>query len=145
MGQRKIIPYEAPKGRRVNVVGAYSGDDFRYHVRSGKVTAEVFVDFLEELIPEPGAPPVVVVLDNYAVHKAKRIQPRIADLARRGLTLFFLPPYSPELNLIEPCWRHIKHGHSPQRLFKSQEALHQGVEGSVCSAPAIMTPWRHQN
>ena len=46
VGERKIINYEAPKKRRVNAVGAYSGDDFRYHVESGKLTAEVFVAFL---------------------------------------------------------------------------------------------------
>lgn len=133
VGERKIINYEAPKKRRVNAVGAYSGDDFRFHVESGKLTAEVFVDFLDTLLPKPGEPPVVVVLDNYAVHKAKRIQPRLAELRAKGLNLFFLPPYSPELNLIEPCWRHVKHHHMPTRLFQSQRALHDGVEGSLSS------------
>ena len=39
-----------------------------------------------------------VVLDNARVHKAKAIQQRITYWQRRGLYIFFLPPYSP-LNL----------------------------------------------
>jgi len=130
-GQRKVIQYQAPKGRRVNVVGAYSGDEFTFHIESGKLTAELFLAFITTLVPNPGTQPVVIVLDNYSIHKAKRIQPSIKALERQGLYLFFLPPYSPELNLIEPCWRYIKHERMIVRLFESQCALHQGVEDAL--------------
>lgn len=126
-----MINYSAPKRRRVNVVGAYSGDAFAYHIESGKLSAELFLNFVTTLVPKTGEPPVVVVLDNYSIHKAKRIQPDLKRLERLGLSLFFLPPYSPELNLIEPCWRHIKHERMTVRLFESQSALHQGVEDAL--------------
>ena len=107
------------------------GVDFVTRAVSGKLTAEVFVEFLEQLPrPTPGTP-TYVVLDNYAVHKAKRIRNRLAHLAERGLHLFFLPPYSPELNDIEPCWRYIKHQGMATRLFKTQDALHEGVESAL--------------
>ena len=88
--------YEAPKRRRVNAVGAFTGSDFEYHAESGKLSAQLFVKFLGKLVPRPEEPPAVVVVDNYSIHKAKVIQPQIEDLRRRRLTLFFLPPYSPE-------------------------------------------------
>lgn len=125
------MPYEAPKRRRVNAVGAYCGSDFEFHAESGKLTAQIFVNFLEKLVPAPEDPPTVVVVDNYSIHKAKAIQPQLKDLQRRRLSLFFLPPYSPELNKIEPCWRHIKHGRMTIRLFHTQQDLHQGVEASL--------------
>lgn len=133
-GERKIAPYEAPKRRRVNVVGALCrGVDFITRAVSGKMTAEVFAEFLEGL-PCPGPDrPTYVVLDNYGIHKALRIRDRLARLAERGLHLFFLPPYSPELNDIEPCWRFIKHQGMATRLFHSQDALHRGVESALMS------------
>jgi transposase len=42
-----------------------------------------------------------VVLDNARVHKAKAIQERILYWQKRGLYIFFLPPYSPHLNIAE--------------------------------------------
>ena len=45
--------------------------------------------------------PTVLVLDNASIHKAHLVQARQAAWAARGLTLLFLPPYSPELNRIE--------------------------------------------
>ena len=44
----------------------------------------------------------IVFLDNGAFHKAKDL--RIPS----NIALFFLPPYSPELNPAEMMWRHLK-------------------------------------
>jgi transposase len=54
--------------------------------------------------------PTYVVLDNASVHRAKIIEERIQVWQRRGLYLFFLPPYSPHLNIAETMWRHLKGG-----------------------------------
>ncbi|MBY0411599.1 MAG: transposase [Burkholderiaceae bacterium] len=53
--------------------------------------------------------PLTVIVDNACIHKAKSIQPFIAFLKTQGVTLHFLPPYSPELNHIERLWHKIKH------------------------------------
>ena len=53
--------------------------------------------------------PITVILDNASIHKSKEIQPLVELLKRRGLTLYFLPPYSPELNRIERLWHKVKH------------------------------------
>ena len=46
--------------------------------------------------------PTVVVLDNASFHKSKIFKANIAKWANRGLTLLYLPPYSPQLNIIAP-------------------------------------------
>ena len=51
----------------------------------------------------------VVVLDNARVHKSKRVQERRGFWQERGLFLFYLPPYSPQLNIAEILWRKLKH------------------------------------
>ena len=43
----------------------------------------------------------MVVLDNARVHTSKAFQERREAWEKRGLFIFYLPPYSPHLNLIE--------------------------------------------
>jgi transposase len=51
----------------------------------------------------------VVVLDNAPVHTAKLIRERIPVWQERGLFLFYLPRYSPHLNIVEILWRKLKY------------------------------------
>lgn len=51
----------------------------------------------------------VVVLDNARVHKSKVVQERRHVWEERGLFLFYLPPYSPHLNIAEVLWRKLKY------------------------------------
>lgn len=52
----------------------------------------------------------VVVLDNAGVHTARKVKELINVWRNRGMYLFFLPPYSPQLNIIEMLWREMKQG-----------------------------------
>jgi hypothetical protein len=63
-------------------------------------TAELFVLALTEFAAHL-TQPTVLVLDNASIHKARVVQAQVAGWAASGLTLLFLPPYSPELNRIE--------------------------------------------
>ena len=51
----------------------------------------------------------VVVLDNARVHTPQQVQERRPFWQRRGLFIFYLPPYSPHLNLAETLWRKLKY------------------------------------
>ncbi|MBS1652289.1 MAG: IS630 family transposase, partial [Bacteroidetes bacterium] len=54
----------------------------------------------------------IIVLDNGAFHKCKWLK------IPTNIALFFLPPYSPELNPAEKMWKHIKRKFT-NRYFKS--------------------------
>ena len=41
--------------------------------------------------------------------KSKKFKSNIAQWANKGLTLCYLPPYSPQLNIIETLWRFMKY------------------------------------
>ena len=71
-------------------------------------TAELFAGFLGLLVEQVGKP-LTIILDNASVHTAKAIEPLLEQLKKKGLTLYFLPPYSPELNRIEILWRKVKY------------------------------------
>ena len=52
--------------------------------------------------------PSTVILDNASIQKAKSLEPIVKYLKNQGVTLHFLPPYSPELNRIERFWQAMK-------------------------------------
>jgi hypothetical protein len=129
-GQRKLVEYEAPQGRRVNVLAAYrpQGPTPRLDVFTAERTwkGHDLVAFLRSL---PWADvPRVVVLDNGSLHTGRIIREARRDLARRGIFLYYLPPYSPELNRIEPVFRQVKYQEMPRRSYTCRLGLREAVE-----------------
>ena len=62
--------------------------------------------------------PTVVVLDNASFHRSHLIQKKIPEWKTKELYIFYLPPYSPQLNMIEILWRKIKHEWLiPEKLY----------------------------
>ena len=78
-----------------------------FDVFTGRFDAEVFVEFLKKLVHDTNDP-IFLVLDNHSVHKARIVRDYVDSLDGR-LKLFFLPPYSPELNPDEWVWKNVKH------------------------------------
>jgi transposase len=76
----------------------------------------------------PADVPRVVVLDNAGLHTSKAVKAARPGLAKAGVYLYYLPPYSPELNLIEPVFRQVKHQDIPVRSHTSKADLRQAVE-----------------
>lgn len=68
----------------------------------------------------------VVVLDNARVHK-KAVKDRCAIWQERGLFVWFLPTYSPHLNLAEVLWKKLKYEWLTAEDYADKETLHYGV------------------
>jgi hypothetical protein len=91
-------------------------------VKSDKVV-EVFDDFSKHITQ-----PTVVVLDNASFHKSKIFKANIAKWANRGLTLLYLPPYLPQLNIIEMLWKFIKYHWMEMSAYKSYSNMKEYVQ-----------------
>jgi len=139
LGTRLVVPYEAPQGRRVNVVGALAphapgGPRFMFETRrkaEGRYDAPAHLAFVDRLAAAGGGRPCVVVLDNYSVHHAAPVKEATPGLAAQGVDFCYLPPYSPELNPIEPVWRHVKYQDLPERSHPTDTALQAAVESAL--------------
>lgn len=106
-GERHLI--EAKRGKRLNVLAAMlsTGDLFSAKIWQS-TTAEIFAGFIG-LLKEKVGKKITVILDNASIHKAKATKPIMNLLKKQGVTLYFLPPYSPELNRIEKLWHLMKY------------------------------------
>lgn len=110
---------DARRGKRLNVVGALLSSGGLFAVTLWEtMTSWLFVGFLG-LLQQQVNKPLVVILDNASIHTAKLIEPALALLQQQGLRLYFLPPYSPELNRIEKLWHKMKY---EWLAFKARDA-----------------------
>lgn len=100
------IPVE--KGYKINVWGLIDrNNDTHWATTEQNIDTRFVFNQLEKLsfqIPKQ----TVIVLDNARIHKAKMIQNQLTFWEARGLYIFYLPPYSPQLNIAETLWRKIK-------------------------------------
>lgn len=67
--------------------------------------------------------PAVIVLDNARIHASKIIKERIEVWQQRGLYIFYLPRYSPHLNIVETLWRKLKYEWLSPADYQSKENL----------------------
>jgi transposase len=74
-------------------------------VLDGPMTGEAFRAYVDQFLAPSLSPGDVVVMDNLAAHKVAGIREAIAAV---GASLLYLPPYSPDLNPIEPMFAKLK-------------------------------------
>lgn len=99
-----IVPRN--RGKVTTMLGALSIDGIEAMMTvQGGTTAAVFLQFIDEHLGPRLLPGDVVVMDNLGAHYATGVRERIEA---RGATLLYQPPYSPDLNPIEPAWSKIK-------------------------------------
>lgn len=65
-------------------------------------------------------------MDNARIHHAKFLEPLIKANEER-LQLMYLPPYSPELNLIEGLWKWLKEKVVHDVLYKTVPEIRENV------------------
>ena len=124
-GQTPVVP---ATGKRfsLNLVSAVSPQGaLRFMVVDGRMTALRFIGFLKRLLHNQTRP-IFLIVDQHSSHRAKAVQ-AFVDSTDGRLELFFLPPYSPELNPDELVWNHLKtHGVS-KRLLQTPAKLKKYV------------------
>jgi transposase len=99
---------QAPSGRqRLNVLGALHATTRQVVTVSNDtyITAESVVTLLRQLATTFADLPITIVLDNARYQHCRLV---IEVATALGIELLFLPPYSPNLNLIERLWKFVK-------------------------------------
>ena len=103
-----LLFVRAASGRqRYNVLGAINpfSKSFVSVRNTGYVTATTVCELLQKLAEQSLGLPITLVLDNARYQKCALVQSLAESL---GITLLYLPSYSPNLNLIERLWKFVK-------------------------------------
>jgi transposase len=99
---------KAPSGRqRFNVLGALNAltHEVITVTNESYINAECVCALLTKLAELPLGVPIMLILDNARYQRCQIVQECAAAL---GIELLYLPPYSPNLNLIERLWKFVK-------------------------------------
>jgi len=126
-GVTPIVKLNAKKSR-INIISAISNFGvMRFMIYKDKMNAQVLISFLKRLIKD-SKQMVYIILDNLRVHHAKIVKQWTSENSDK-IRIFYLPPYSPELNPDEylngDLKRHVQTG-SPARNEKALETKARG-------------------
>ena len=133
-GREGTIGIPSSRSMQINVLGflhpmknELSAFEFECSVDS-RVVIAVMDAYCQE-IDEP----TVVIIDNASIHKSEAVQEKIMEWEKLGLTLYFIPSYSPQLNLIEILWRKMKYDWMPAWAYESIGNLRNAIDEMICN------------
>ena len=128
---------KAPSGRqRVNVLAALDATthDLFTVTNLTYITSVTVCELLRLLACAHPGLPLTVVLDNARYQRCHLVQTLARSL---GIELLFLPPYSPNLNLIERFWKFVKKQCLYSKYYADYHAFEQAIRTCIAQAPTL--------
>lgn len=127
-GVRVVDTVPQNYGPNVTMIGALSlqGLD-AVMTLEGATDGDVFQAYVEQVLGPTLVAGDVVGMDTLGAHKVAGIREAIA---RHGAQVGYLPPYTPDLSPIEPCWSKVKTALRKAKA-RTREALEHALEQVV--------------
>jgi len=124
IGRSGTIGIPTSRSQRINVLGFLDPaiDQLKSYFKIGSVDSDFIIEVIDHYC-EIMTKLTIVVLDNAPVHTSKAVTEKREEWEKLGLSLYFLPPYSPQLNLIEILWRKVKYEWMPNSAYKNFKLL----------------------
>jgi len=123
------------------------GEDALHDWIKGKLNAESFIGFLERLLKNQDKP-VFLIVGGHPVHRSARVRTFIESTEGKH-KLFYLPPYSPELNPDEQVQNQLKNHRMGKMILKSlddmTDKVHSAMRAIQRSPSLIRSLFRHKN
>lgn len=127
------VSIPSQKEKRLNIFGMVSYEsDYKGFSTTESITTEKVADFLDKFSMTIKKE-TFIVLDNAKVHRSKLMMEMRRIWEKRGLYLFFLPPYSPHLNIAETLWRILKGKWIQPADYSSADSLFYAVDRSLAA------------
>lgn len=101
------------RDKKINLFGIFRADNWGVTYESQENINTDFligrIDDFSQYLEKPFEKPTVLVLDNAPTHRSEKFLAAVERWMEKGLYIFFLPKYSPHLNLAETFWRKAKY------------------------------------
>ena len=124
-GKTPVIRLNA-KRESINMISAITNQGkVRFKMFEGGMNASILIDFLKRLVKDANRK-VILILDNLRVHHAKKVKDWLVGKEEQ-IEIFYLPPYSPELNPDEYLNCDLKAGVHSGKPARSKEQLKKKV------------------
>ncbi len=124
----ETIIVKTQRSKRLNALGFLNRrNDLEVYLFERSINSDVVIACIDKFC-ETLEKKTVLVVDNSSIHTSHALLDKLEEWKEKGLTLFFLPTYSPELNIIESLWRFIKYYWLEIDAYESWERLVESVE-----------------
>jgi transposase len=125
----KIVP---SKDTPINIFGLLSKDNrLEGYECFGSMTSAAMIAFIDDFLTSR-TNRTVIVLDNAPIHKSYEFLEAVERWAKDDLFIFFLPTYSPHLNIIETLWRKMKYEWLKPHDYLNCDTLSNAVKQIIC-------------
>jgi transposase len=126
MGETIEIP--SSRSKRLSVLGfCNKQQDFHATTVQGYVDSEIVIACFDQFCTTINKKTIAIV-DNASMHTSGEFKDKLGEWEENGLTVKYLPTYSPELNLIEIVWRFIKYNWLPLSAYLSFKNLKKELQ-----------------
>jgi transposase len=126
--QGSVLSLPSQRSPRLNVVGLMNRDNqLDAYVFECSINSSVIIACIDEFA-QSCTQATVIVMDQASVHTSQDFYNKLEDWQQQNIEIFWLPPYSPELNLIEILWRFMKYVWIDFGAYESWENLVEYVE-----------------
>ncbi len=131
---KAIVPQ---KSQGLNVFGFLNRKmDFHPYTSKSNINSSLIIGFIDDFVCTLKEP-TVLVLDNATSHHSGEFKDKIEEWKEQGLEIFYLPTYSPHLNLIETLWRKIKYEWMQQHHFLDAKSFFDGLESILVQIRSV--------
>lgn len=104
--------------------------DLKVYSTAQNINSQFIIECIDEIADQIQIP-TVLVMDNAPWHKSNMVQAKQEEWNEKGLFLFYLPIYSPHLNLIETLWRKIRYEWLRPENYLSAEKLKEALANII--------------
>lgn len=121
--EKETIILQSRTGKRINVIGLMNRkNELDYEIIKGSIKSQDVINFLDKFSKKI-VKKTTVVLDQASIHTSDYFLKKSEEWSQKGLEIFWLPTYSPKLNLIELLWKFIKYEWIEIDAYESQKNL----------------------
>ena len=139
--ERRMLPLltiDLSGGRQsVNVLGVQEAHHTVTFLHRGSIKGETVATVIDNYASHIRKT-TVFVLDNASPHTCKLVLENRARWEERGLILYPLPAYSPELNEIEHLWKDVKYSRLPTSAWSGMQSLVQALTNTFKSLGRVV-------
>lgn len=129
-GKEHRIPKASRRGRRISVLGFWQPQErFDYGMVVGGFNTKRYLKLMhwqaeraEQHWLATGQF-TLIIQDGASFHRSPEVQQYWQQWQAEGLCIFFLPPYSPQMNRIEDEWLHLKRHELSSEVFEHEYDL----------------------
>jgi transposase len=128
--QEKNQKIEGPSQprKRLNVLGFLTRqNELEAYTFECSINSDVVIACIDKFC-EKLTKKTVLIMDNSSIHQNRFLWDKEEEWSKKGLEIFFLPSYSPQLNIIEIFWRFIKYQWLETNAYESYSTLVKAVE-----------------